>query len=155
MPAMPTMPTMPSIVEVKQSIASKIPALPQIPPMPPVREYLPEVPELPKIPLPEPLDSLKERLVQLDTDNISPLVQRLNYIILLLSVSCISMSQLNEIFVFKPVNIYNVDIKPKKLKTESHFPYLWTFLTSVFIDTSIPFLAMHLFIINYIVIKNR
>lgn len=154
-PTMPTLPRPPSFQEVKEGIRAKMPAMPQLPKCPEVSQYLPDMPSLPKIPLPEPLDSLRNFLTQLDSEHVSPLIQRLNYLVLFLSLFGMLSWHIEALLIFRPAYIYapaNSELKPAKLLD---YPYVWTLLTSVFVETNPVFLATHLLLINYIVIKNK
>lgn len=63
-------------------------------------------------------------------------------------------SAFSDLFVFKPVNIIDLTKKAGEANA-SKIPFLWTFSTSVFVETNVFFMLVHLFIINYIVIKNK
>jgi hypothetical protein len=126
-------------------------------PMPNVREYLPDMPTMPKVPLPEPVDNVVTYLFQLDQLHISPMIQRINYLILVLSLSSMLMSSVNDLLVFKPVNIINMNKVAPANSTDASIrvPFVWTFTTSVFVETNFLFLVMHIMLINYVIIKNK
>ena len=63
------------------------------------------------------------------------------------------MSAVNELLVFKPVNIFNPDSEPSEKAV--NLPFFWTFSTSIFVETNIAFLVIHLLLVNYIMLKNR
>jgi hypothetical protein len=174
-PARPSLsisrPSMPSGAQIKESITSRLPSIPSIP-VPSVREYLPDMPSLPKVPLPEPVDNVVQSISQVDEENISPLIQRINYLTLTLSLSCMLLSDIKQLLVFKPVNIFNPNKQAvaetvaveanstsanSTLSSSMNFgvPYIWTFSTTVFIETNFLFLIIHFMLINYIVIKNK
>lgn len=146
-PTMPTIrrPTIPSMSEVRLSIASRMPTMPA---MPNVSQYLPEMPSAPTIPLPEPLDYLKIRLYYLDERYVSPLVNRINYLTIILSLLAISSSTFSDLLVFQPKLILNLQNSDGQLQV----PHLWTLVTSLFVETSFAFLVLHLLTINYIAI---
>lgn len=59
------------------------------------------------------------------------------------------------LLIFRPAYIFTPtgsEVKPAKLMD---YPYIWTLLTSVFVETNPVFLATHMLLINYIVIKNK
>ena len=120
--------------------------------MPDVSQYLPELPSIPDIPLPEPLDKARSHINFYDGQYVSPLIQRLNYVILIFSFCAISSSSLANFFVFKPSMILSVG---KKSADQSSIPFLWTLVTSVFVESNIILLVIHFITINYVVIKNR
>lgn len=62
-----------------------------------------------------------------------------------------SLQAFNELLVFRPKNIINFD----KKAVGPAVPYIWTFVTSVFVETSLVFLVIHLATINYVVLRNR
>ena len=126
--------------------------LPELPHMPDVSQYLPELPSIPDIPLPEPLDKVRNQLNFYDGQYVSPLIQRVNYVILIFSICAISSESLADFFVFKPSMIVSVG---KKTSKQTSIPFLWTLMTSVFVESNIIFFAIHFATINYVVIKNR
>lgn len=91
----------------------------------------------------------------MDNDHVSPLIQRINYLVIFLSLFGMLSSHVESMLIFRPSFIYmpeGVQDAPIKLV---EYPYVWTFLTSVFVETNPVFMLMHLFLINYIVIKNK
>jgi len=140
---------MPSFADVKAKVGQHLPDLPQ---MPDVSQYLPELPSIPDIPLPEPLDKVRNQINFYDGQYVSPLIQRVNYVILIFSICAISSESLAEFFVFKPSMILSVG---KKTPKQSSIPFLWTLITSVFVESNIIFLVIHFATINYVVVKNR
>ena len=74
---------MPSFADVKAKVGQHLPDLPQ---MPDVSQYLPELPSIPDIPLPEPLDKVRNQINFYDGQYVSPLIQRVNYVILIFSI---------------------------------------------------------------------
>lgn len=159
MPSWPTFtrPTLPSLASVREGISNRMPSMPQIH-LPSISEYLPDMPSMPKIPLPEPLDSAVSSLATLDEQHVSPLIQRLNYLILAFSISSMLFSAVNELLIFKPVNIINLTSEALRNETEATsftVPFVWTLSTSSFVETNFFYLLLHLTLINYIVIKNK
>ena len=98
---------------------------------------------MPDVPLPYPLDSLKGY----DDQYIPPLIQRINYAILILST--LSMIGLSDYLVFKPNNIVRI------VNSEGKIPYLWTPITSILIEDNLFFMGIYMFLANYITIKNK
>ena len=88
----------------------------------------------------------------MDERYVSPLVNRINYLAILLSILAISSTQLSDLVVLKPSLIFSFELFDQGTM---QVPYLWTLVTSIFVESSFAFLALHLFIINYIVIQNR
>jgi hypothetical protein len=78
---------------------------------------------------------------------ISPLIQKINYAILVLSTA--SLLGARDYLVFIPNNVVNL------AKDRDSFPYVWTLLTSAFIEENLASLAVFLALANYIVIQNR
>lgn len=140
---LPGRPTMPSTEQMKKTLYSKLPSRPNLPQLPSVREYLPDMPSVPAIPLPEPLERIKGKVSSVDS-TISPLMQRLNYAILLFS--SLSILGASEYLVFIPNNVVH-------LANESPtYPYVWTLLTSVFIEENLAMLGVFIALANYIVV---
>jgi len=79
---MAKVPSRPTVAGLRQ----KLPAMPE---MPAIAHYLPDLPAMPKIPLPQPIDHLWSSLTRLDSDRVSPIIQRVNYFLLFLSFSAI------------------------------------------------------------------
>jgi hypothetical protein len=79
---MAKVPSRPTVAGLRQ----KLPAMPE---MPTIAHYLPDLPAMPKIPLPQPIDHLWSSLTRLDSDRVSPIIQRVNYFLLFLSFSAI------------------------------------------------------------------
>jgi hypothetical protein len=116
-----------------------------------VQDYLPELPEMPDIPLPAPLEKAKQRMNSANSDYVSPLIQQLNFIIIIFSVCSMSLQAFNELLVFRPRNIINFN----KKAPSAAVPFVWTFVTSAFVETNLLFLVIHLATINYVVVMNR
>lgn len=99
--------------------------------------------------------------MQLGEVHISPLIKRLNYLIVSLSFISMVSTQANDLLAFKPSSILWAQQMSSSNSTHlqenpySKVPYLWTFSTSVLVESSFVFLALHLLLINYIVMKNR
>lgn len=139
------------MVDVKAKIHSQLPNRPTMPDMSFMREYLPEMPAAPDIPLPEPLEKAKNRLNTFNAYYISPLIQQVNYIIIIFFFASISLQAFNDLLVFRPKNIINFNPKAQG----APIPFIWTFVTSVFVETSLLFLVIHFATINYVVVMNR
>lgn len=116
-----------------------------------VKDYLPEVPAMPDIPLPGPLEKVKQRMNSANSAHVSPMIQQINYMIVIFSVASMSFQAFNELLVFRPRNIINFNNKVPGAPV----PFVWTFVTSVFVETSLLFLVIHLATINYVVVMNR
>ena len=104
------------------------------------------MPSMPAIPLPEPLERMKTQISQADS-TVSPLIQRLNYAILLFST--LSLLGASEYLVFIPNNVVHL------ARESPRYPYLWTLITSVFIEENIAMLGLFVALANYIVVQNR
>ena len=71
-----------------------------------ISQYLPELPECPKIPLPESVQPFADRLSEIQDESVSPLIQRLNLIIICLSLICILAGRsVSDYLVFMPSHI--------------------------------------------------
>jgi hypothetical protein len=138
-------------VEAKTQIYNHLPERPAMPDLAFVKDYLPEVPEMPDIPLPAPLEKAKQRMNSANSDHVSPMIQQVNYIIIIFSVASMSLQAFNELLVFRPRNIINFN----KKASSAAVPFVWTFVTSVFVETNLLFLVIHLATINYVVVMNR
>jgi hypothetical protein len=116
-----------------------------------VKDYLPELPGMPDIPLPAPLEKVKHRMNAANSDHVSPMIQQINYMIIIFSIASMSLQAFNELLVFRPRNIINFN----KKAPSAAVPFVWTFVTSVFVETNLLFLVIHLATINYVVVMNR
>lgn len=124
--------------------------VPSLPELPPIRQYLPDLPSVPQIPLPDPLMMLKEQVSSLDSVFVSPIIQRINYLILTLSAIALFEP---DFMVFKPQNL--IRLAAGDSTENQQMPYIWTLVTSIFVETNLVYLIAHLFLMNYIVYKNR
>ena len=92
--------------------------MPEVPEMPAVREYLPDVtPYLPDIPVPEQITDMKSQVESYDTEIVSPLIRRVNHLILLLSLTAIILSFISDglesVLIFKPSMIISINPQEK------------------------------------------
>jgi len=85
------------------------------------------------------------------SNHVSPMIQQINYIIIIFSIASMSLQVFNELLVFRPRNIINFN----KKKPGAAVPFVWTFVTSAFVETNLLFLVIHLAAINYVVVMNR
>lgn len=100
-----------------------------------------------------------DRAGEINDENISPLIQRLNLIVLTLSLLCILGGRsVSDYLVFTPSYLVSMEGKQQEgdsASTGSSIPYVWTLFTCIFVEESFIFLFGQLAIINYIVYKNR
>ena len=87
--------------------------MPEVPEMPAVREYLPDVtPYLPDIPVPEQITDMKSQVETYDNEIVSPLIRRVNHMIVFLSLLAIVLSFLSDglesLLIFKPSMIMSI-----------------------------------------------
>lgn len=134
--------------------------MPETPAMPAIRQYLPDVAlYLPDIPMPEPVSDLKSQMIKYDTEVVCPLIRKVNHVILAFSLFATILGCIDEgiaaILVFKPSMIISVAKKEGDDNSGFSLPYIWTLVTSCFVETNIVFLVINLILINYIVQTNR
>lgn len=124
-----------------------------------VSQYLPEAPSCPKIPLPEQVQVVVDRAGEINDENVSPLIQRLNLTVLTFSLLCILGGRsISDYLVFTPSYLVSMEGKQQEgdaASTGSTIPYVWTPFTCIFIEESLIFLFGQLAVINFIVYKNR
>ena len=122
------------------------------------------MPTCPKIPLPDQVQVIVDRIGEINQESVSPLVQRLNVLVLTLSViAIIGGRNVSDYLVFAPNNIVNMQDKytekPESTATNgtqsTPIPYVWTAFTSILVEESILFLLCYFVLINFIVYKNR
>lgn len=154
MPAMPAMPSMP-----------------QLPQMPDYSEYLPDMPD---VPLPDTIRDTIFTIKKYDNEYVSPLIQRLNHTVVILSLLSMMLYLLSDtmgsLFQFRPSSLmalspFKSDSKEDAIaapqlaadETSAKFyiPHVWTLITGNLIEMNPFFLVSHLGLINYIVQKNQ
>ena len=76
----------------------------------------------------------------------------LNYIILMCSILAQLSDQMANYLVFTPSNFISMG---EQKESNSSTIYVWTILTSIFTETSLSALALNLFLINFVIYKNK
>jgi hypothetical protein len=115
-----------------------------------VRDYLPDLPSIPRIPLPDPLQNAVDWVSSKESEIVSPILRPINYLILffsLISLITNSESGFADLVVFRPKNIVRIE--------GEGMIFLWTMVTSAFVETSLISLIINLVVANFIMRQNK